>query len=116
MLREGAATAGTFTVFEVTGAIGVPLGGVPITDAVFITEPASRSAWVTTWTAEHRVVAPGARGAVGQDIPVALGSATVMALMVTLPSFFTAKEYAMVSPTAEKLAVEVALTMLSALV
>lgn len=44
MLSLGEEIAGTATVFEVTGAIGVPVGGVPTTDAVLRIEPELRSA------------------------------------------------------------------------
>lgn len=44
MLNAGPCTAGTVTVFELIGVIGVPFGGVPTAAAVFTIEPASRSA------------------------------------------------------------------------
>ena len=47
--------------------------------------PASRSAWVTTCWAEHRIEPYGARLSVGQST-VSLSSATVIGLVsVTLP-------------------------------
>lgn len=90
-LNDGEATAGMLTVLDTTGAIGVPLGGVPTTEAVLTTAPASRSAWVTVWTAEQTALAPGASGAVGQVRPVTFASVTVMAVRVVLPVFCTVK-------------------------
>jgi hypothetical protein len=46
MDSDGNATTGTVTVLELTGAVGVPEGGVPTTAAVFTILPASRSDWV----------------------------------------------------------------------
>ena len=51
--------------------------------------PASRSAWVTVCVAVQVIVAPGASGANGQEIPVALASVMVIVLRVTLPALVT---------------------------
>ena len=82
---------GTVTVFELTGAIGFPFGGVPTTVAVFTIEPASRSAWVTVWFPVQIVFASGANDEVTQLMPVAFGSLTAIAVMVTLPVLVTVK-------------------------
>ena len=60
--------------------------------AVFLIEPASRSAWVMTWLAVQVIVALGAIlvGLAGQEA-VTLSSPTVNgASRVTLPVFFSA--------------------------
>jgi hypothetical protein len=90
--NAGPCIAGTVTVLEFTGAIGAPIGGVPTTEAVLITEPASRSAWVTVWLAEQRVEAPGASDATGQLMPVAVASEMLSALIVTFPVLVTVNE------------------------
>jgi hypothetical protein len=89
MVSAGPCTAGTVTVFDDVGAMAIPLGGVPTTEAVFTIEPALRSAWVTVWVPVQTVEAPGASVVAGHEMPVALGSLTAMALMVTLPVFLT---------------------------
>ena len=91
MESAGVMITGTLTVLEETGAIGVPFGGVPTTDAVLSMVPASRSACVTVWVAVQVVVAPGASGVVGQEMPTAFGSLTVTTVMVTLPALVTLK-------------------------
>ena len=66
------------TVIELDDVVGMaePPGGVPVTVAVLITDPASRSAWVTVWTAVQVVDAPTARVLTGQEIEEAFGSLT----------------------------------------
>jgi hypothetical protein len=91
MLSALVITTGTVTGSDATGAIGVPLGGVPTTDAVLTTEPASKSACVTVRVPVQIVEAPGARVVAGQVTPVAFGSLTVTLVIVTLPVFFTVK-------------------------
>jgi hypothetical protein len=49
---------------RVTASVSVtagPVGGVPVTDAEFVSEPASTSACVPTYENWHDVVAAGAR-------------------------------------------------------
>ena len=60
-------------------------------EAMLVTEPASRSAWVTVYDAVQVIDAPGARLAVaGQDSSVALSSLTVNGpANVTLPELVT---------------------------
>ena len=111
MVNAGPWIAGTVMVLETTGAIGVPLGGVPTAEAVFITEPASRSTWVIRWVPVQVVEAPGNSVVAGQVIPLAVGSLTETAVMVTLPVFVTLNVYVTMLPTAVKLAVGEALTM-----
>ena len=91
MVNDGAWAAGMVMVLEVTGASGAPSGVVPRTAAVLMIEPVSRSACVTVWVPVQMVDAPGVKVVSGQVIPVALGSFTTMAFMVTLPRFFTVK-------------------------
>ena len=64
----GAAAGTTLSTVTVDGAdlSNVPLGGKPVTVAVFVTWPASMSAWVVTYEAVHVVVADGARVVTGQ--------------------------------------------------
>jgi hypothetical protein len=96
MVRAGAWPAGTVTVLDATGAIGVPLGeipigGVPTTEAVLTNEPASRSAWVTVWVPEHVVDRVGANVVSTQLIAGTFGSDTAIADMATLPVLVTVK-------------------------
>lgn len=114
MVKAELATTGTVTVLELTGVAGVPLGGVPTTDAVFTILPASRSACVTVCVPLHVVETPGSNEFAAQETPATFGSLTAMALMVTLPVFFTVKVYGIAALRTETLAVVVALTMLSA--
>ena len=69
-VSAGAWSPGTITVLEEAGAIGVPLGGVPTTEAVLVIDPVLRSAKVTTCVAVQMVDAPGARVVTGQEMPV----------------------------------------------
>ena len=70
------------SVFDVT----VPLLAV----AVFVSEPASRSAWVIVSEAVQVIEAPGARVAVAGQVAVAWSSATVNGpVSVTLPVLVT---------------------------
>ena len=73
------------TVLEETGAVGLPDGGVPRTEAVFTTEPAFRSVSVTVWLPVQVVATPGARVVNGHEIAVTLGSVTATEVSVTLP-------------------------------
>jgi hypothetical protein len=72
-----------------------PDGGVPETVAVFVIEPASRSACVTAYVAVHVVDALGANVLAGQLIVLnpGNGSATPTEDNVTLPVFVTTNEY-----------------------
>ena len=69
----------------------LPSGSAAEAPAVLTTWPASRSAWVAVWVAEHVVIAPGARVVGAQTIePVsATGSTTVTPVKVTLPALRT---------------------------
>ena len=89
----GDCTAGTVTVFDPTGAVGVPDGGVPTTEAVLITLPASRSACVTECAPVHVVEAPGASVVTGHETPAVRASLTVTEVTVTLPVLVTTNEY-----------------------
>ena len=93
IVTEGDCTAGTVTVFEPTGLIGVPDGGVATTEAVFTTLPAFRSACVTVCEPVHVVDTPGASVVTGHEMPVAFGSVTPTAVTVTLPVLVTTNEY-----------------------
>ena len=93
---------GIVRVFELTGAIGVPLGGVATADAVFTIDPASRSAWVTVWVPLQVVEAPTTNEVAKQVMPVALGSETLSAVRATLPVFATENEYGIVAFNDEK--------------
>ena len=98
---DGVWVAGTVTVFELVDGMAEPPGGVPVTDAVFTTDAASRSAWVAVWLAVQVVDAPGARVVTGHEMPVTMGSVIVMELSVTAPVLRTTNVYGMVAPTAE---------------
>src|SRR5690349_20593022 len=77
---------------------GGPVGGVPDAVAELSTDPASTSAWVTTYTLEvHTRVAPGASTVAGQ-VTLTSGpagatswSSTATLWRVTLPVFFIVK-------------------------
>jgi hypothetical protein len=71
-----------------------PDGGVPETVAVFVIEPTSKSACVTTYVAVHVVAAAGASELTGQLIALkpGSGSATPTGESVTLPVFVTTNE------------------------
>ena len=114
MVKLGAAVTGTVTVFEVTGVMGVPLGGVPTTEATLLTVPESRSAWVTVCEAEQVVDAPGVRVEATQVRPVAFASVTATEVRVTLPLLVTVKVYGITSPTALTADALVAFTMVRA--
>ena len=62
----------------------------PVAVAVFA-RPPTASPVVVVWTAVQVVVAPGASGVVGQEMPTAFGSLTVTTVMVTLPALVTLK-------------------------
>ena len=113
IVREGDCTAGTVTVLEFTGLVGVPDGGVATTDAVLTTEPLSRSACVTVWLPVHVVDAPGANVVTGQVTPVVLASVTLTAVTVTLPVLVTRNEYGINWPIAVTLARVVDLAIVS---
>ena len=87
---EAVVVAGTVTVADGAVTAG-PIGGSAWPCATLLTEPASRSAWVTVWVAEHSTLIPGATVPPGQNAapPSALASATAMLLSVTFPVFLT---------------------------
>ena len=65
-------------------------GVVPVTFAVFVTLPASKSAWVNVCTAVKFAVTPGARLVIGfVPLNVALASVTVTFVKVVPPVFVT---------------------------
>jgi len=69
----------------------MPLASPVITPvALLVTEPASRSAWVTVWTAVHLADWPGANEATSQTGAAStLVSVTATAVTVTLPVLVT---------------------------
>jgi hypothetical protein len=82
-------------IVDVTASIAVtaaPVGGVPAAVAVFTTEPASTSACVSVYDAEHVVDPPGASVATGQDTAPTFGSETPTEVNVTFPVFVTTNE------------------------
>src|SRR5580765_1186650 len=85
--------AGVWVAWAVAVSVGgtsVPPAGVPVAPAWVVTEPASRSAWVTVWTAVQVVLWPGARLVTGQLGALSvLSSVTVIPLIVTLPVLVT---------------------------
>ena len=92
MVSDGDALRGTVTVFDGTGAIGLPDGGEPVVVAVLTTLPADTSPAVVTRDPVQVADAPGARDVAVQVTPVVLGSVTVTAVRVTLPVFVTVNE------------------------
>ena len=90
------------TVTESEPVTAAPVGGVPVAVAVFTTEPASTSDWVTVYVAEHVVVPAGANVVVGQDTAdkPASGSLTPTPDNDTLPVLVTKNEYETDSPAA----------------
>ena len=79
-------------MFDDTGVIGVPLGGVPVTEAVLSTRPVSTSFWVVVCDPVQVVEAPGANVVVGHEMPANNGSITATDVIVTLPAFVTKNE------------------------
>src|SRR6476620_9001113 len=67
------------------------VAGGPVTHAVSLNDPASRSVWVTVWVPVHTIEAPGASGEPLAGVHVKLSSAgvssTVALASVVLPSF-----------------------------
>ncbi len=102
-VSAGAGSPGTRTV-DGGDTGGSPEGGVPVTVAVFVTPPPSRSACVTTYGAVQVTWAPGARDAApaghvttgAVPVPVKPVSSTVTSAIVTLPVLVTRKEYVIV--------------------
>ena len=76
-------------VTESVAVTGVPVGGWPVTVAVFATWPASTSDCDSVYVAVQVVLAPGARVVTGQATLEIFGSATAMPVSVTLPVFVT---------------------------
>jgi hypothetical protein len=101
IVSSGVCTAGTTIWLESTGVVVVPFGNLAVTDAMFFTEPALRSAAVTILVPEHDVDCPGASAVDTQVTPVVFVSVTAMLVNVRLPSFLTTNVYGIVSPTAE---------------
>jgi hypothetical protein len=107
LTRVSAATGCAVTV-AVDGAdvTAGPVGGVPDAVAVLVIEPASMSAWVTTYVAVQVVDCCGATGAAGQvttgavPVPENADSATATPVRVWLPVFVTRNEYVTVCPAA----------------
>jgi hypothetical protein len=90
--------AATIVVTVSDDITGVPVGGFPVTVAVFTTWPASTSAWVSVYVAVQVVLAPGISVATGQETVKTFGSATAMLVSVTLPVFETWNVYPIVEP------------------
>ena len=79
-----------WAVAESVGSTSVPPAGVPVAEALFVTEPASRSAWVTVWTAVQVADSVGARVVTSQTGAAStLSSLTETPLIVTLPVLVT---------------------------
>ena len=87
-----------------TGTSGVPSGGVPVAVAVFVSVPASTSAWVTVYVAVQVSNWPANSVVDGQSItesapvPEKSVSATPTPVSVTFPVLVTKNEYVTVSP------------------
>ena len=101
MVICGVCVAGTVTVFEGVAGIGEPPLGVPVTDAVLMMEPPSRSACVIVCVPVHVVLAPGANVVAAHDNPVTLASVMVIAVSVVAPVLVTVNEYGTDAPTVE---------------
>jgi hypothetical protein len=107
-VNPGAAAAVKDTV-EGGEVVVAPAGVLPDAVAVFDTDPASISAWVTVYVAVQVTVAFGASDAApaGQvtadnvPVPVNAPSFTVTVCIVTFPVFFTAKLYVTLCPAAD---------------
>jgi hypothetical protein len=88
--RPGADVTVTVAV-DGAEATGGPVGGVPEAVAVFVIEPASRSAWVVTYVLVQVVEAWGARVVTGQvvtggvPVPEKEVSLTLTPVSVALP-------------------------------
>ena len=106
----GAWTAGTVTVFEPDAGSEAPCGPFPLTDAVFIMEPPSRSDCFASLVPVQVVDSPGFREVCAQTINPAIGSVTVTDVTVTLPVLVTTKEYGIASLVAVNEALAVDLT------
>src|SRR6476619_8572382 len=67
------------------------VAGGPVTHAVSLNDPASRSVWVTVWVPVHTIESPGASGeplaGVQEKLSSAGVSSTVALASVVLPSF-----------------------------
>src|SRR6476619_3883392 len=85
--------AGLWSAVAVASSVGgtrVPPAGVPVAPAWLVTEPASRSSWVTVWNPKQVVLWVGARVVARQTGPASvLSSVTATALIVTLPVLVT---------------------------
>src|SRR6476620_74069 len=85
--------AGAWSAVAVALSVGgtrVPPAGVPVAPATLVTLPASRSSWVTVWTAVQVVLPVGARVvATHTGVASTWSSVTAMALIVTLPVLVT---------------------------
>ena len=77
-------------VAESLASVSVPPAGVPVAEALFVTEPASRSAWLTVWPAVQVATASGASVVTSQTgVASTLSSLTATPLIVTLPVLVT---------------------------
>jgi hypothetical protein len=99
-----AGAGATVTVaLEDSDTTGAPRVVWPAAVAVFVTDPASTSAWVTVYGAVQVTFAPGASTVVEHVIvsagdPEKADSVTAIFDTVTFPVFFTRNEYATASP------------------
>src|SRR6478735_9078612 len=88
MVRAGAWAASAVALS--VGGTRVPPAGVPVAPATLVTLPASRSSWVTVWTAVQVVLPVGARVvATHTGVASTWSSVTATALIVTLPVLVT---------------------------
>jgi hypothetical protein len=93
------ACAGLTSADEFAESTTVPSGAVPVACAVFVTTPASISAVVSVYVAEHVVDAPGPSTLSGQvttgavPVPENAVSTTPTLLIVSLPVFVTTNVY-----------------------
>ena len=85
----------TVTVSASVSVTAAPRGGVPRAVAVLLIAPASISAWVATYVAEHVVEMVGAKVVTGHDTAdkPGKGSVTPTPDKVTLPALRTTKLY-----------------------
>ncbi len=103
-VMAGDSMAGTTTVDGGDTGGSPPPGGLPVPVAVFVSCPASMSAWVTTYGAVQVTVPPGASDAApagqvttgGVPVPENDTSSTPTSVRVTFPVLVSRKEYVIV--------------------
>ena len=79
-----------------SGGVSDPPDGLPVAEAIFVTEPASKSAWVTAYSPVQTTVSAGSRFASPfptagtlQTTAAILSSDTTRSEIKTLPVFTT---------------------------